>query len=36
MADGRVVFLSEGIDERVWWGMGSRDGAEQERHIDGL
>lgn len=33
MADGRVVFLSEGIDEHIWWGMGSRDGGEPN-HFD--
>jgi prepilin-type N-terminal cleavage/methylation domain-containing protein/prepilin-type processing-associated H-X9-DG protein len=28
MADGSVQFVSEGVDNEVWWGMGTRNGGE--------
>jgi prepilin-type N-terminal cleavage/methylation domain-containing protein/prepilin-type processing-associated H-X9-DG protein len=28
MADGHVLFISDDVDLRVWWAMGSRNGAE--------
>ena len=28
MADGHVRFVEDGIEPRIWWGMGSRNGAE--------
>jgi len=28
MGDGRVVFLTESIDRKVWWSLGSRNGSE--------
>jgi prepilin-type N-terminal cleavage/methylation domain-containing protein/prepilin-type processing-associated H-X9-DG protein len=31
MADGSVDFVAENIDPYVWWGMGTRNGAEQAR-----
>jgi prepilin-type N-terminal cleavage/methylation domain-containing protein/prepilin-type processing-associated H-X9-DG protein len=31
MADGRVEWIDNAIDVRIWWAMGSRDGAETAR-----
>jgi prepilin-type N-terminal cleavage/methylation domain-containing protein len=28
MGDGRVTFISDNIDMRVWWGIGTRNGSE--------
>ncbi len=30
MADGRVIFVNDSVDQGVWWAAGSRDGAEVE------
>ncbi|MDA0660680.1 MAG: DUF1559 domain-containing protein [Planctomycetota bacterium] len=30
MGDGRVAFVPDAVDQRVWWAIGSRDGEEPE------
>ncbi len=36
MGDGRTRFVSERIDHRIWWHLGSRAGGEAERRLFGL
>lgn len=31
MGDGRIVFIQESIDRRIWWAIGSRNGGETEQ-----
>ena len=30
MADGSVQFISNSVDERTWWALGSRNGGETQ------
>jgi prepilin-type processing-associated H-X9-DG protein len=33
-ADGHTIFLNQNIEPRIWWSLGSRDGAETIGEFD--